>query len=334
MVDLDADVTVPEKGNLIANVAGNMKMIGDDIYASLTELKLDGDFEGLEGANAMLPIFVGPYMDETVQFPMDKFMEIAEQANAQSGQPTPNIEGLKAYGAEQMPKDLAESKILVVSKDNGVKKIKNISGDSVQAYHYEIEIDAKGFETFMRKYNENTKLFPEADLEKMLQEEGEMMQDVANGINEALTMQVWIGQADYQVYKLEVKTDGGKIATALEKVLTPEQKTMIDTKALSEGKLDVSLIVESQPLKSFSLTKPTGDDIIDLGPMIEKFAESALNPTFPSTDLPSDTTLTPPTGTTMSEEDVQKLMESLNQQQTTPTTPTPQAANPQVAPAQ
>ena len=322
-MDVNADIQIkqPETGaetskkgalgQILVNMAGNFKVSGDDLYASLTKLEIKGDFEGVKEVNAMLPLFVGPYMNETVHLPLDKLSPIMEKANAQlesEGQPAVDYEALKAYGAEGMPKDLADSKMLVVSKDNGLEKVKGLSGESVQAYHYKVALDSKGFETFLKKFNEKTKMIPAEELTQIFaKKEGEPgFAEAMDVVNEAMDIQIWIGQADYHVYKMEIGTDNAKLIAAVDKIRKIDKTANItdeDIKLLKEGKIEFKVMVESSPLKSFSVEKPTDKNIIDLGPMLEMATKGVMEqmPTAGET-----------TDTEMSEEDMQKMMESLN----------------------
>lgn len=285
-LEIDADITGPNPsdtsatGNVKVAAAGKMQMVGDDLYASLTKLDIDGDLEGIEQVKAMLPLFVGPYMDETVHLPLGQFMEMAEQANAQMGQKPMDFEALKKYSAEQLPKDLADSKMLKVSKDNGVESIKTLGGDSVDAYHYTLQLDADGFETFMKKYNEKIQVIPEEQIELMFDQPAGQpgFAEAMTVFNEALNMEVWIGQTDYQVYKVVIGTDKAKIKAAAEKVNEIEEGSVTesDLAQLEKMDLEVGITVETQPLDSFTIEKPSEEDVIDLGPMLEQFSNAAM----------------------------------------------------------
>jgi len=121
-----------------------------------------------------------------------------------------------------------------------------------------------------------------------------------------MDIQIWIGQADYHVYKMEIGTDNAKLIAAVDKIRKIDKTANItdeDIKLLKEGKIEFKVMVESSPLKSFSVEKPTDKNIIDLGPMLEMATKGVMEqmPTAGET-----------TDTEMSEEDMQKMMESLN----------------------
>ena len=302
-----------EKGQGKANIAfaGSVKSIGQDIYASLTKLDLDGDVEGIEEAKATLPVFVGPYMNETVKLPLGEMMNMMEEINKKAqlqGQPSVDYQAMKKYGLEQGPKDLADSKIFVVTKDLGIEKIKSLGGKKVQAYHYEIGINGEGLKTFIKKMGESTQILPKAEMQELMKEENNAyFTELADVLNQAVTIHVWIGQTDYQTYKTEITSDLKKIKAALDQINELEgldkESVMTDSEKefFEKGNFSLKITDERNPLSSFSAEKPSDKDVIDLGPMLKVFMNQVVN------EMSSD--LSAAAGGDLSEEQLQQMMQ-------------------------
>ena len=325
-VDIDGSMNIKadqgeEKGQGKATIAfaGNIKNIGEDIYGSLTQLDLDGDLEGLEEAKATLPVFLTPYMNETVKLPLGELMDLTEEVNKQAqlqGQPPLDYEAMKKYSLEQGPKDVADSKMIVATKDHGIEKVKSLGGKSVQAYHYEIGFDGEGLKTFLKKFNESTQMIPENELQELLKDENSSsFSELTSVLNEAITMHVWIGQTDYQLYKMEVTSDLKNLQAALNKVqelegasaedlMSDEEKEFFD-----KGSFELKITDERSPLNSFNLKKPDDKDVIDLGPMLKLFMNQAVNQMNPGNELQM---LDNSGNAGLSEEEMQKMLDSLS----------------------
>ncbi len=302
-MQVSADITIPEgesTGNIKVDAALDLSMIGKDIYGSLTQLDISGDAEGIEEVNAMLPLFVGPYMNETVHLPLAKFEEIAQMADPATAPPV-DFTALESYANDGLRQDLADAKAIVVASDNGVEKIKTASGASVPAYQYDINFDAEGFKTFVRQANETLQFVTTEELDAAFaQESGDVsFGGVVDALNQAFDIKVWIGQEDYHLYKMEFNSDLASLKTAAEAF---GELTEADQAFFESGEFDMSVVVESEPIDDFTVEVPADEDVIDLGPLLDLALQGA------AAGAAMDTT----GGAAMTDEEFEAMMDSMD----------------------
>lgn len=291
-------VGTPEE--MAVNAAGKLTMIGEDLYASLNKLELTGNAPEVEQANAILPAILGPYMDETLYLSMETLEKMMQQIQAGTGEPAPDFDALKMYGQSQVYQDLANSKMLVVSEDKGIEKLSTPFGKKVNAYHYEVDLNPEGVEAFLKAMNEKVDLGPQEELDALFAKDANpSVQEIFQLVNEAMNLELWIGQEDYHPYKVQITSDFDQIKAALDKLsqtnetFSPSEE---DSEFMEKTDMSVNLVIESQPISSFTLKKP--EEVIDLAPLLEMaLGGMPMNPS------PQDT---------MTEEEFKALMEGMD----------------------
>jgi len=303
-MEVSADLNIPEgdsTGNIKVDAGMEIDVIGKDLYGSLTKLDITGDGQGVAEVNAMLPLIIGPYMNETVHLPLAKIEEIAMMADPAAA-PAVDFTALEEYTNNGLSQDLADANVLVVATDNGVKKIKTASGKSVSTYHYEINLDETGLKEFMKKANEQFQLISTEELDALLSQEGEnpSFAEMIDVLNEAFSVELWIGQEDYHLYKMELSSDLARLETAAEKI---GDLSEADRDFFTGGEFEMNMMIESEPIDDFNVEKPADKDVIDLGPLLDLAIQSAgVGAAMGSPDA----------GATMTDEEFEAMMEGMD----------------------
>lgn len=266
-----------------------MKWIGNDLYLTYKkyDLKVNGqNLQVQEGLNAIMPIFMKPYLNKHFHVSTKNFKDIIEPITQIIELKTglkPDLKAIKSYNQKTFQSDLAKAKLLNITKNFGLEEIKTLTQQKAIVYHYKLKFEAKGFENLTTTLNNRFKLIDSVVLDEFFEKGIEIdngnylkFQEAIELLNNLLNIEIWVGKKNYAIYKMEVKISKDNLLNTLKKIkeINPSFDFDEGKKIVDEMKFVFDLEIQNEETKPFTIERPE-DKVIDYSSMFQVMIKNA-----------------------------------------------------------
>ncbi len=181
---------------------GQLTRVIDELYLSVS--RSDVEVFGDEAADQQAKAQINPYQDQAYRASLNEFQSllrviygINQGFLGGDEEILFNFEEQSDYFYQELGQDIVDTELLTIEKDHGLETIEALSGETVEAHHYELALDRMGVLDFTSVLNEKIN-FKSAIPYHLF--------NFTDYSNEAYDLQVWIGQDDHHIYKLQFTT--------------------------------------------------------------------------------------------------------------------------------
>jgi len=301
-MDADLKLTGPNNENpksMLVNAEGKFTVNGEDIFAQLNKLSIEGEHPEVESAQAFLPL-LGPYLNDVFYLNPTKAAELNSQLSG--AQATPNITAFSQKELVELREKMAELEVLKVTKENGIKKITTSSGEKIPAYHYDIEFQPEKFDELLNLISQGEMVIDE--------EQSQIINGVIEKFNEKMTFEMWIGQEDYFPYKTNISVDTFTAEDVVSYMMETEGIELGEEESseLKNIQIDLSATINNVPLEKVDIDVPNKEETVDLIEMLEGLVGGFMG---------GNQALGLPTGDiqSMTDEEMEALMEGFSEEE-------------------